>query len=226
MRGRRHRTLLALSCPLQLGRLLLGSLLLGPLLLGAAAAHAQSGGPDLNQLALDWARGRYSAPLLCTFEGEPMRGMRRVLVTPGSVNVRPPVARLVFVELEVADARRCFTDFGTDVPNLRGTLQIRLPGPSRSDTAVRDFRNALKRNQGFEFRIVSGSLQIQAIGQPAAPARSLDFSGGEAELREVAPGSDASRLLAEFASPRKVHLRLATREGETLELDMFLSAPR
>ena len=57
-------------------------------------------------------------------------------------------------------------------------------------------------------------------------ARSIDFAGGEARLRNIPPGSDAARLLAEFPSPRKLSLRIATAQGEAYDFDMFLSAPR
>jgi hypothetical protein len=183
-------------------------------------------GPDLNLLALDWARGRYSAPLMCTFDDEPMRGMRRVLVVPGSPNALPPVGRLVFVELEVDDAGRCFTDFGAPAPNLRGTLQIRLLGAPHPDTARRDFKSAMRREGGFDFYIASGSLQVHTVGERPESAQSIDFAGGEARMRVIKPGTDAFRLLAEFSSPRKVGLRIATRKGVSFSLDMFLSAPR
>jgi hypothetical protein len=189
-------------------------------------SSAQQGGVDINMLALDWARGRYSAPLACLFDGEPVRGMRRVLVGPGSRNVRPPVGRLVFVDLEVEKAERCFTDFGEAAPNLKGSLQIRLPSISRTDTAQHDFKAALRRDGGFDFDIVKGSLLVSQVGQTGQEPKPVDFRGGVASLRELAPGSDAARLLAEFASPRKLHLRISTRSGESFELDMLLSAPR
>lgn len=192
----------------------------------AAPALAQQSGVDLNVLALDWARGRYSAPLVCIFEGQPIRGMRRVLVGPGSRNVRPPVGKLVFVALEVAEAERCFTDFGEAAPNLQGNLQIRLPAISRTDTAKHDFGAALRKGGGFDFDIVAGSLLVSAVGQHGEAPKPVDFRGGVASLRALAPGSDAVRLLAEFPSPRKLHLRVSTRAGESYEFDMLLSAPR
>jgi len=64
------------------------------------------------------------------------------------------------------------------------------------------------------------------VGQTGQEARPVDFRGGVASLHELAPGSDAARLLAEFASPRKLHLRISTKSGESFELDMLLSAPR
>jgi hypothetical protein len=192
----------------------------------AAPAASQQAGVDLNMLALDWARGRYSTPLACLFDGEPVRGMRRILVGPGSRNVRPPVGRLVFVALEVEDAERCFTDFGDAAPNLKGSLQIRHPAISRSDTAQHDFEVALRKHHGFEFDVVSGHLLVQQVGPDAGPAEPVDFRGGVVSLREIRPGSDAARLLAEFQSPRKLHLRLSTRDGQSWDFDMLLSAPR
>ena len=190
------------------------------------AAAAQQG-IDRNVLALTWARGQYRAPLTCIFDGEPVRGMRRVTIGPGSRNVRPPVARLVFVELLTSEAERCFTEFGEGSPNLKGSLKIRLLGISRTDTARHDFESALRRDRGFDFYIASGRLELRQIGPEGGEPRSIDYRGGVASLHEVARGSDSERLLAGFRSPRKVHLRLQNRDGdEVIELDMLLTAPR
>ncbi len=154
--------------------------------LGSAPVGAQSGfQPDLNQLALHWALGRYVSPLHCEFSGVPRRGIRRVAITPGAEQRIPPVGRLLFVDVDAGEASRCFTELEPSVPNVTGSLEIRLPGASRRDTASRDFSATLRREGGFEFDIVSGRLAFQQIGPESPPARLIDFSGGKARLHRI-----------------------------------------
>src|SRR3990172_2579948 len=65
-----------------LGRL--GAALLAALGLTAAAA-AQTAAPDLNHLALEWARGDFRSPLVGEIDGTPRLRLRRVTMPP-----RPP----------------------------------------------------------------------------------------------------------------------------------------
>src|SRR3990172_3742498 len=74
-----------------LGRL--GAALLAALGLTAAAA-AQTAVPDLNHLALEWARGDFRSPLVCEIDGTPRLGLRRVTIAPGPATLERPAAPL------------------------------------------------------------------------------------------------------------------------------------
>jgi len=198
--------------------------------LGAsAAAHAQRPGvvPEVtvSELALEWALGHFASPVVCQLGDRPVRGLRRVQISPGPAHVRPPVARLVFVDMEVSEASRCLTELKGDVPNVIGSLQIRLPSTRRTDTAQRDFREQLRRRSGFEFAVVSGGLRIQPVSQPVSPARGVDFRGGRVSLVEIPEGSDESRLLAPFPSPRKLLLEISATDGTKLSFPLYMTDP-
>jgi hypothetical protein len=197
-------------------------------LLGVAqATSAQRPGPHqevtVSELALDWARGRFATPVVCQFDGKAVRGLRRILITPGPSHVRPAVDRIVFVDMEVSDASRCVIEIGGEVPNVMGSIQIRLPSARRPDTARRDFREHLRRKNGFDFDIVAGGLRLQPVTQPESPARSVDFRGGEATLRTLDMRTDAGRLLAPFDSPRKLMLELSARDGTKLSFPLYMT---
>jgi hypothetical protein len=188
----------------------------------ATSADAQNE-QTVGDMALDWARGRFATPVICQLADKPVRGIRRILITPGPAHIRPRVAKIVFVDLEVEEASRCFTDLGGDTPNIKGSLQIRLPGNRRPDTARRDFREQLRRKQGFEFEITAGGLRIQPVTQPPSPDQGVDFRGGRAYLRGLDPGSDSERVLAHFDSPRKLLLEISARDGTKLAFPLYMT---
>ena len=178
-------------------------------------------GVDLNLLALDWARGRYLSPVICETGGELTRGGRRLLIAPGPRHSVPPVARILFSDLDVPGASRCFDDLGKPQPNVTGQVQIRLLGHSRSDTARRDFKATLRRKNGFEFRIVSRKLRVQTVGQP--DSREVDFRGGDARLHLIPPGSDDARLLGDLRGLRKLTLELEAPDGTRLRFPLLMT---
>ena len=211
-----------------LRRIAPGALGLGAAATLAAAAPGASQAPALrlSDLALKWSLGSFASPLICELEGRPVRGLRRIEITSGPVRIQPPVNRIRFVDLEVQDASRCFTELAGDTPNVTGSLHIRLPGSHTPDAAQREFRESLRRRRGFEFEISKGILQIQEVTRPAPAPRAVDFSRGRARLSELPDGSDAARLLAPFRSPRKLLLQLEARDGTTLSFSLYLSSPR
>ncbi len=197
------------------------------LLLAAPPAAAQSGPqPDLTDLALAWARGEYRAPLVCTLGGEPRRGLRRILITPESSARGRRADRIRFFDLQAEGASRCVNALGEPEPNLEGLLRITLQTPSRPDVATRDFKDALRRDRGFEFAILSGALRITPVGGQEAAGRTVDFSGGTARLVGIRAGTDAARILADFRSPRKLELTLRARSGEEVRLRLFQTGLR
>jgi hypothetical protein len=197
----------------------------------AARATAQRPGAveeiTVADMALDWARGRFASPVICQIDsqsdGRPVRGLRRLLITPGPRQVRPRVNRIVFVDMEVSDASRCVSELAGEVPNVTGSIQIRLPTSRHRDTAKRDFRELMRRKGGIDFDIVSGGLKIQPITQPESAARTVDFRGGRASLHDVGKGSDLSRLLAPFDSPRKLSLEVSARDGTKLSFPLYMT---
>ncbi len=196
-------------------------------MLQPAVAQGPGGtGASLADLALEWSLGHFASPLICQLEGEPRRGIRRIVIGPGPARVQPPANSIRFVDLEVESASRCFTELAADTPTVTGSLLIRLPGRHSAESAQRDFRASLRRTRGFEFGIARGLLQIQKVTEPASPVRTVDFAGGRAELHEVPNGSDISRLLAPFRSPRKLMLELTARDGTELSFPLYLTDPR
>jgi len=202
-------------------------LTLSLLLASAQPGLAQVIGPPRNatvaDMALDWARGRFASPLICKLDGKPVRGIRRLMIAPGPSQASPRVDRIVFIDMEVDEATRCFTELSGEVPNVTGAIQIHLPTSRRSDTARRDFREALRRKSGFAFRISAGGLRIQPVTQPPSPARSVDFRGGSALLHTIEPGSDEARLLAPFESPRKLLLQLSATDGTKISFPLYMT---
>jgi hypothetical protein len=192
----------------------------GGLLLACAAA-AQARALDLNLLALDWARGRYLSPVICEADGALTRGGRRLLITPGPRHASPPVGRLLFSDLEVPDASRCFDELGRDQPNVLGHLDFRHPGRSRPDSAQRDFKAALRRDRGFDFHVADGVLRISSVG--GDDAREVDFRGGEVRLHAIPAGSDDARVLGDLAGLRKLLLVIEAPDGTRLRLPLLMT---
>jgi hypothetical protein len=199
------------------------ALTIGLLVSGISAAQS---GPTLQDLAVAWARGSYGSPLICEIDGQPVRGMRRVQIVPAARKGRLTEARVIFVEMDVSADTRCFNDLGEAAPNISGAVRLRLPGPSREDTAKRDFKQLLRRTGGVEFDVTAGRLRLQAGGAAPESPDTEDFSGGKAFLETVGPGSDSYRLLADFASPRKLSLELRSKKGTLIRLPLFLTEIR
>ena len=193
-------------------------------LLAACAAIAQQRPLDLNALALDWSRGRYLSPVICETEGDFTRGGRRLLITPGPRHAVPLVNRILFSDLEVPDATRCFDELGREQPNVVGQLQFRHPGRSRVDTAQRDFKAALRRDKGFEFRVTGGTLRIQTVGE--SESRDVAFRGGLARLHAIGPGSDDARALSDLVGLRTLLLELEAPDGTRLRLPLLMTELR
>ncbi len=193
-------------------------------LLAACAASAQQRPLDLNALALDWSRGRYLSPVICETAGDLRRGGRRLLIAPGPRHAVSIVNRILFSDLEVPDATRCFDELGREQPNVLGQLQFRHPSRSRVDTAQRDFKAALRRDNGFEFRIEGGTLRIQTVGE--SESRDVAFRGGRARLHAIAPECDDARALRDLAGLRKLLLELEAPDGTRLRLPLLMTELR
>ncbi|HBZ71526.1 MAG TPA: hypothetical protein DEP35_18100 [Deltaproteobacteria bacterium] len=187
--------------------------------LGVGAAQAQApgsgGGPDINALALDWARGQYRAPMVCEFEAGPQRVVRRLVIAPIPSEV-PVQNRIEFPDPEAPGARRCFSELGSDEPFVAGGVRITMRERSRPDTASHDFEQSLRREHGFEFEVLGGKLKVGKYGATADPPKEVDFSHGKAKLHLVEPGSDAARLLSDFHNLPGFTLELISPDGTQL----------
>ena len=191
------------------------------LLPAAALGQAPSGpGPGMNELALEWIRGEYRAPMICEIEGVPYRALRRIMVGPGPRGARTPMNRLTLFDLEAPEGTRCHDETGGAQPNAIGSLALLLDVRARPDTAQRDFQLALRKDGGFEFDIPTGKLRIGTSGDAASPLREVDFREGTAEIRKIERGSDAYRRLAEFGDRRKLSLQLEAPDGTRLSFDL------
>jgi hypothetical protein len=174
----------------------------------------------VRDLALAWAQGDYRAPLVCVLDGTARQALRRVRVHPGRPGADRPSVRLTFHDLEAPSDIACSGVSGAPEPNLVGVLELVFEGRSRPDTGEVDFRNALRREGGFTFRVLSGHLRIGAAGAAAAALSDMDFAGGSAEIRSVPPGSDAARRLALFGSERQRELKLSAPSGKELAFEL------
>jgi hypothetical protein len=191
------------------------------LLLASATATAQSG-PDLSDLVVEWARGRYASPVMCELEGSLVRGIRRVIIGGERMPGRTVTLELQFIDMRPGEATRCVNATGRPQPNALGKLQLRLPGHPHPETAKRDFKQTLKQERGFDFEIAAGRLKLQSVAVPPAEPRVVDFRGGHASIGLVQPATDAERELRDFKSPRKLVLELESPKGDALKLPIFL----
>lgn len=184
----------------------------------APAAAAAQPMLDLNELALHWTRGDWASPLVCEQEGKAQRGLRRVLVTPGPRDRRPPSNKLTFVSMKMPAGARCYTDTGDTQPDAVGSLVFHLEGISRPDLATHQFQEVLEREGGFAFTVTSGVLQLDG--------RKVDFADGSARFEPVRRGSDAWRRLQDLKGPHKLLLTLEAPDGTRLAVDLVQAAPR
>ena len=178
-----------------------------------------SAGEGLRDLALAWVVGDYRAPLVCVLDGTARQALRRVRIQPGRSPDRPSVL-LTFHDLEAPSGISCGGLSGQAEPNVVGVLELVFEGRSQPDTGEVDFRNALRRDGGFNFRVAAGRLRIGAAGAATAELENVDFAGGAAEVRSVPPGSDTARGLATFGGERERQLSVTAASGKALAFDL------
>jgi hypothetical protein len=186
--------------------------------LGAAAQ-------GLRDLALSWTQGDFRAPLVCVLDGVPRQALRRVRIHPGPRGALPS-ARITFYDLEAPPATTCGGLTSGVEPNVIGVLELAFDGRSRPDTGPVDFRNALRREGGFDFRIAAGQLRIGPAGEAVDGFLAHDYSGGTAHVRSVAPGSDAERRLAPYFPRRMLTLELEAKDAPPLRFELAELPPR
>ncbi|MEN8182108.1 MAG: hypothetical protein ABFS46_06190 [Myxococcota bacterium] len=174
----------------------------------------------MNGLALHWARGDFRAPLVCELEGVAHRGFRRIAVDVGPRQIKPPVNRLRFYDLDIPPEAACVTETRGPTPNVIGFLSFLRRGPPRPDMAQREFTSILKREGGFSYDVARGRLRILS---PGSEEREIDFQGGTVRFSKIRRGSDDWRRLAEFPAQRKLKLVVEAPDGTRLEFDLVSS---
>jgi hypothetical protein len=198
-----------------------GALAVAALLVAAAPgrAAAQAEEPTLAELSLRWAAGDWVSPVICPGPDGPRQVARALRVVPPRQPGHRPTHWIEIAPLRVPGP--CKNALGAEEPDVDGRLRIGLPGRFRPDTASLDLQQALRREQGFRFDVLEGSLNLRAAGG----ARVLELGGGHAELRGVTPGSDAARILGtETDLPRRT-LAIEAPDGTRLFFPL-LGIPR
>ncbi|MDE0886590.1 MAG: hypothetical protein OSB70_13775 [Myxococcota bacterium] len=191
------------------------------LMLSLSAPAAVSAEPSLNERVALWSAGHFRSPVHCEIGGQLIRGIRRVLIQAESVPGRDPLVQAEFFDFEPEDATRCIDATGGALPNVVGRLELRRERNQHPETAQRDFKRALKKDKGFSYKVISGTLDLQDIEDPPAPARPVDFAGGSLSLSLIFPATDAQRALVDFPSGRKILLTLESGNGQVIRMPLF-----
>jgi hypothetical protein len=191
----------------------------------ACALPAPALAQGLHELVYAWAQGDFRAPLACVVDGASRQALRRVRIHSAPRGALPAV-RVTLFDLEAPPGTRCSGLASAEEPNALGTLELVLDGRSRADTGEVDFRNALRRDGGFGFRIQKGSLRVGPAGEPTNGLASHDYAGGTARIVNVPPGSDAAKRLAAFGAHRQLQLELSSPGAPPLSFDLVELPPR
>jgi hypothetical protein len=194
-------------------------------LLCAAVLPRAAAAQGLRDRVLAWPQGDFRAPLVCVLDGNPRQALRRVRIHPAPRTALPSV-RITFQDLEAPPGTTCGGVSNQDEPNVIGALDLVFEGRNQPDTGELDFRNALRRDGGFSFKIRGGRLRIGPASDPSAALQSFDYTGGTARVQAVAPGSDAARRLAAFGSERELQLELDADGARHLAFDLVELPPR
>ena len=195
------------------------------LVLFAAALPVAASAQGLRDRVLAWVQGDFRAPLVCMLERSPRQALRRVRIHPAPRSALPSV-RITFHDLEAPAGTTCGGVSNQDEPNVIGELDLVFEARNHPDTGEVDFRNALRRDGGFSFRIRAGRLRIGPAGESGASLQSLDYAGGTARVESVAPGSDAARRLSVFGAERQLQLQLDAEGARPLAFDLVELPPR
>jgi hypothetical protein len=196
-----------------------------PLALAAALAASAAAAQGVRELAFAWAQGDFRSPLTCLVDETPRQALRRVRIHPGPRHSARPSLRISFHDLEAPEGTRCTSVSGRSEPNVIGTLELVWEGRTRPDTGEVDFRNQLRREGGFDFKIESGRLRVGEVEAGRSGEAVIDFAGGVARVEPVAAGSDAARRLASFGG-RQLGLSITAPRAQALAFDLVELPPR
>jgi hypothetical protein len=191
----------------------------------ASALAAGAAAQGVRELAFAYAQGDFRAPLTCLVDGTPRQALRRVRIHPGPRQAARPSLRLTFYDLDAPAGTRCSSISGQAEPNVIGTLELVWDARTRPDTGEVDFRNLLRREGGFDFKIESGRLRVGDVEAGRPGERVVDFASGRARVEPVTPGSDAARRLAGFGGHRQLGLTIAAPAPTRLSFDLVELEP-
>ena len=196
--------------------------LLGILLPATAPAWAQG----VRELALAWVQGDFRAPLACVVDGVPREALRRVRIHAAPAQAPRPAALVTFFDLDAPAGTHCTSMSGGAEPNVLGTLELVWEARSHADTGQVDFRNTLRREGGFDFKVESGRLRVGPTEDGVAGQHTIDFAGCTARVAGVAAGSDAARRLESFGGHRQLLLKVEAPGQAPLAFELTELAPR
>lgn len=151
------------------------------LAVGALPVHAAE--PTLTDLALEWSRGRYITPMICTIQGEAVRAQRRALIAPGEKKFGKAILQFRFYRMQLPSTPSdCFSMLGVQEFDIDGTILATVVGKSRADSLERDFKDMLEHKGGLDLAIQEGKLTLYTFGE-STPKRVID--SGDAEKFDV-----------------------------------------
>lgn len=185
----------------------------------AAALPAAAAAQGLRDRALAWPLGDFRAPLVCAIDGTPRQALRRVRIHPAPRGSLPSV-RITFFDLEAPPGTTCSGLSSHDEPNVIGELDLTYEGRTQPDTGEVDFRNALRRDGGFTYKIRAGKLRIGPASDAASTLPPVDYAGGSARVQSITPGSDAAKRVAEYFPQRAFELELQADGAKPLAFDL------
>ena len=116
----------------------------------------------------------------------------------------------------------CTNELGDPEPEFEARASIYYDGPPRPDTARRDFQQMLRRDRTVPFRVESGQLVIGA----GEAARTVSLKDAKLEIRPIATGSDAARMLGDVGKLAKRSLILEARDGTRVVVHAVHVVPR
>jgi hypothetical protein len=186
----------------------------------ACALPGPAAAQGLRDLVYAWSQGDFRAPLACVIDGASRQALRRVRIHPAPRGTALPAVRVTLYDLEAPPGTRCSGLASAEEPNVVGVVELVFEGRTRPDTGEVDFRHALRRDGGFDFRIEQGRLRVGPPDSPASALASRDYAGGSARLGTVPPGSDAARRLAAFGDYRQLRLELSAPGAPALAFDL------
>ena len=175
----------------------------------------------MQELTLAWASGSYIGPVICSLPGGPRRVARKASITAPRRRKHRLAFLLEIDPMGTGDAR-CTNELGKPEPELQAQARIYYDGPARPDTARRDFQQMLRRDRAVAFRVESGQLVIGAEDA----ARTVALKDAKLEVRPIATGSDAARILGNVGKLAKRSLILEARDGTRVVVHAVHVVPR
>lgn len=157
-----------------------------------SVAHAGNT-PTLTDLALEWSRGRYVTPMICTIQGEAVRAQRRALIAPAEKKFGKTILQFRFYRMQLPSAPSdCFSALGVQEFDIDGTFLATVVGKSRADSLERDFKEMLEHKGGIDLAIQEGNLSLHTFQSPTPESVSNTKHTEQSEASDTTIPSDTS----------------------------------